>query len=147
MAESTGIKDADNNVVPVATDQVTINGESVTIQRVKSGYGPDGEYRDIEEEPGTEASLHLILRALQILATRLPLPTANQEVRVRLESGNSAAVNVGQWGGQTAASGAGASGNGAPRVTPANDTVAGTPHVYAFHGSLDTRNFRNRVVT
>jgi len=96
---------------------------------------------------GLDDSLHLLLRALGILITRLPMPTAAQELRCRLESGNNAAMNINQWGGQTAAIGAGASGNGAPRVTPANDTVAGVPHIYAFHGSLDTRNFRNRIVT
>jgi len=147
VAESSPIKDANNDVVQVAADTVTINGETVTAQRVKQGYGADGEYADMDEKPVTEASLHLLLRALGALISRLPLPTAAQEVRCRMESAANAAVNISQWGGQTAAIGAGAAGNGVPRMTPSNDTAAGSPHIYAFHGSLDTRNFRNRIVT
>lgn len=147
MAESTDIKDAENNIVPVATDQVEIGGESVVVQRTKQGYGADGEYHDMPELPASDAVLHHVLRALQILASRTPLPTAAQEVRCRIESANNAAMNVGQWAGQTAATGAGAAGNGAPRVTPSNDTVAGLPHIHAFQLSLDVRNFRNRIVT
>ena len=147
MAESTPIKDADNATVQVATDSVVIGGENVIVQRTKQGYGGDGEYHDMPEAPSSDAVLHHVLRALQILASRTPLPTAAQEVRCRIESANNAAMNVGQWGGQTAAIGAGAAGNGAPRVTPSNDTVAGLPHIHAFQLSLDVRNFRNRIVT
>ena len=101
-----------------------------------------------------EAVLHHILRALQLLITRLPLPNAAQQMPVSAAitggtvgiSANSS-VNVAQVGGQNTATGLGASGNGAARVTPASDTVAGNPQTWSFQQSLDTRNFRNRIVT
>lgn len=151
MAESTPIKDANNAQVPVATDSVTIGAEVVVVQRVKQGYGAEGEYRDVEDAPASEETLHHVLRFLQILAGKMPMPNAAQQMPVAVNGTvgitSNSSVNVAQVGGQNTATGLGASGNGAARVTPASDTVAGNPQTWAFLQSLDQRNFRNRIVT
>jgi hypothetical protein len=56
MTESTSIKDAADVVREIATDNVTINGEAVRVQRVKGGYGADGAYTDMDEKPSTAAA-------------------------------------------------------------------------------------------
>ena len=55
MAESTDVPDIDGNRAKVATDDVTINGEAVRVQRVKQGYGAEGSFSDMTEKPATEA--------------------------------------------------------------------------------------------
>lgn len=89
----------------------------------------------------------LILDAIE---SRIPTLTAQREMPVRVVSASNAAVNVAQVGGQTTASGAGASGNGAARVTPANDTIAGSPQIWAnllAMTDVGAQTFRDRVTT
>lgn len=88
MAESTGIKDAEDNIIPVASDDVIINGEPVRVQRTKLGYGRDGEYHDVEEEPATEATLNDIAAILGQLAAMLPRLTATKQIPISIEAGS-----------------------------------------------------------
>ena len=55
MTEATDIPDIDGNRAKIATDDVTINGEAVRVQRMKQGYGAEGAYADLTEKPATEA--------------------------------------------------------------------------------------------
>jgi hypothetical protein len=68
----------------------------------------------------------------------MPQPDAFKRLRIALEtvSATNMSMNAAQWGGQAAASGAGAAGNGAPRVTPSNDTVAGSPQLFMLYQSM-----------
>lgn len=49
------------------------------------------------------------------------------EANVALPANQS--TNIAQWNGQTAVTGIGASGNGAPRVTPSSDVIAGVTSI------------------
>ena len=55
MAESTDIPDFDGTRRSIATDDVTIGGTVVRVQRMKLGYGTDSNYTDMDEKPATLA--------------------------------------------------------------------------------------------
>lgn len=88
---------------------------------------------------------------LEAIASRLPMPDAAKRTRVFIDAQTAnLSQNIAQWGGQNVATGAGAAGNGAPRVTPSQDTVAGSPQVFALlnsYQSVRVQQFRDRVTT
>ena len=48
MAESTDYRlPTSGSVAKIATDDCTVNGEAVRVQRMKAGFGVDGSYTDV----------------------------------------------------------------------------------------------------
>lgn len=69
---------------------------------------------------------------LNALNAKLPPISNYREMPVRMTTQST--VNL-ALAGTAISAGAGGSGNSSARITPANDTVAGAPHIYALHAS------------
>jgi len=75
------------------------------------------------------AYLQNIVALLEQLVSNNGLCDPNRRTRVAVETivalPANQSTNIAQWNGQATVSGVGAGGNGAPRVTPSTDTLAG----------------------
>lgn len=152
-------------ITPGSGDNVAFDDNT---QLVKQTFGPAGTQNLLEEKPATEAKQtsqeelmiktltelsetnEAMLLLLRHILAKLPAPDGNLRQRVAIETTiSNMSTNVAQWGGQTAASGQGNSGNGVQRVTPAGDTTAGSPHVNAqllgWGNSVYDASFRSKV--
>lgn len=86
------------------------------------------------------AALEYMNQTLAAIASAMPQLDEQRRSRV-LAAGTvgitaNSAVSVAQWGGQNVVVGPGAGGNGAPRVTPSNEVVAGSPQLFMLYQSM-----------
>ena len=133
---------------PGTGDNASFDGN---VQRVKMVSGDDGITNDVGEsnplatKPTADDILAINLKMVQLLAaisSKLPAKNYLQQMRVAIEASAALtlsanqSVNMAQANGIAVLMGTGASGTGSLRVTPANDTTAGIPHIYAAIASL-----------
>ena len=93
------------------------------------------------------AILYKLTTLLTSMNSKLPPITNFREMPVRLTTQSSVNIAI---GGTAVSASTGVSGTGTPRVTPANDTIAGIPHIYALNASLTApgrASFRSFVTT
>lgn len=93
------------------------------------------------------AILFKLSKTLDAINAKMPPITNLRELPARLTNASSTNIAVGSV---AVSANVGSSGTGTVRVTPANDTVAGSPHIYALQTSytaVRVQQFRDRITT
>lgn len=96
MPESIAINDANSAPQLIAIDQVEVNGESVNVQRVKPGFGAEGEYQDISEATPLPVIMRELLWTLRQLVNPIERNVLNATQRVSIDGANAITIQANQ---------------------------------------------------